>query len=125
MLSDKDKKSPFLLHVLFHYRCNPRNPVPTRLPTHGKHGHNATSCIGGQIFRSLRMRMLCVRIAPGVQEPPRIDPERFLSMSRFDTRQKLDEDTCAISRSCASIFQGVACVPEWIVVVNDTSISVS
>jgi len=30
-------------------------------------------------------------IALGVHEPPRIDPERFLSMIRFDTRQKLDD----------------------------------
>jgi len=27
----------------------------------------------------------------GVHEPPRVDPERFLSMIRFDTRQKLDD----------------------------------
>ena len=30
-----------------------------------------------------------VRFPRGVQEPPRIDPERFLFMIRFDTRQKL------------------------------------
>jgi len=30
-------------------------------------------------------------IALGVQEPPRVDPERFLSMIRFDSRQKLDD----------------------------------
>jgi hypothetical protein len=30
-------------------------------------------------------------VALGVQEPPRIDPERFLSMIRFDTREKLKE----------------------------------
>ena len=26
-----------------------------------------------------------------LQEPPRVDPERFLSMIRFDTRPKLDD----------------------------------
>jgi len=32
-----------------------------------------------------------VRVSPGVHEPPRVDPERFLSMIRFDARQKLDD----------------------------------
>jgi hypothetical protein len=32
-----------------------------------------------------------VRVATGVQEPPRVDPERFLSMIQFPTRQKLDD----------------------------------
>lgn len=31
-----------------------------------------------------------VRVAVGVQEPPEADLERFLSMIRFDTRQKLE-----------------------------------
>jgi hypothetical protein len=31
----------------------------------------------------------CVRVAVGVHEPLRIDPERFLSLIRFDTRGKL------------------------------------
>jgi len=40
---------------------------------------------------NLSASRICVRVAVGVHEPPRIDPERFLSMIRFDTRQKLDE----------------------------------
>ena len=44
----------------------------------------------GQSNTLLKCR-LCVRFAPGVHEPPRIDPERFLSMIRFDSRQKLDD----------------------------------
>ena len=33
----------------------------------------------------------CFRIAPWVHEPPETNLERFLSMIRFDTRQKLED----------------------------------
>ena len=33
----------------------------------------------------------CVRVAVGVHEPPEYNLERFLSMIRFDTREKLKD----------------------------------
>jgi hypothetical protein len=42
-------------------------------------------------IRSIPVKERIVRVSLGVQEPPRVDPERFLSMIRFDTRQKLDD----------------------------------
>jgi len=35
--------------------------------------------------------MICVRVAVGVHEPPENDSEWFLSMIRFDSREKLND----------------------------------
>jgi len=48
-----------------------------------------TLCGQGTVI--LLIRRLCVRVAPGVHEPPEVDLERFLSMIHFSSREKLSD----------------------------------
>jgi hypothetical protein len=55
----------------------------------------AEACVrvaAGVLTINRRLAVDCLRVSEGnSRDMPRIDPERFLSMIRFDTRQKLDD----------------------------------